>query len=200
MASLPLFLRWSERDPPIQGGHGNARLVGDLRHRQFLDVAGYTALDVVDAELWLGAGGCDSCERGRAGSIGAFEHVDPLHLGEQAEHRHADPAHGIVGRGVDDERVVEGADPDAALGELVEEVERLPQVPYETIEFGHHQDVAAARVRQQLSEPGAIGVLAGLLVGPDLVDAGLLWAVELGVERGDVPRESGVVGGLFVLC
>src|SRR5699024_12254946 len=96
--------------------------------------------------------------------------------------RSAEAAQRVVGRGVDYRGVVEGADRDSALGQLVEEVQGLAQVPAESVELGDHDAVPTARVVQELGEAGPVGVLARFLVRPDLLDAGVMEPVELGIQ------------------
>jgi len=87
-------------------------------------------------------GGCDG-----AGVRGALDRVGALHLTEQGEEGDGELGHRVVGvAGVDLDRVCEVADPDSALSEVVDHVERVADGPAEAIEGVDDDHVALAGV------------------------------------------------------
>jgi len=110
--------------------------------------------------------------------------------------QHGELGHRIGGvRGVDLDRVGEVAHPDAALGELVDEVKGVADGAAEPVQGVHHDHVAVAGVLQRRLQPGPVGRGTGLLVQVDPLrrDPGLMQRVDLPVQvllGGRDPRVS----------
>ncbi len=111
--------------------------------------------------------------------------VGAFHLPEQGEQHDGELGHRI-GRvaGVDPDRVSQVADPDAALGKLVDQVQRVPHGAAQAVQGVHHDHVTGAGVVKQGREPGPVGGGAGLLVQIDPLcrDPGAGQCVDLPVE------------------
>ena len=114
---------------------------------------------------------------------GPFGGVGPLHLREQGQQQERDAGHALAA-GVDRQRVSQRPHPDAAPGEVVDEVEHLAQVAAEPVEGVHHDRVAGPGVAQQLVQAVPVDGGAGLLVGVDplIGDPGSGEGVELAVQ------------------
>jgi hypothetical protein len=114
-------------------------LVGGMRER---------AADLAAVSLGNAAG-----VRGALGGEGA------LHLGEQRQEQERDAAHALVCR-VDRQRVGQGADGNAAPGEVVDEVEDVADVAAEPVQGVHDNHVGCgtplpAPTRRAASRSGA---------------------------------------------
>jgi len=59
------------------------------------------------------------------------------------------------GGGVD--RLLQAAEPDAAVGESGDGVDQVAQRPAEPVQLPHHQGVAGAQLVQELLEGGPVG-------------------------------------------
>ena len=96
---------------------------------------------------------------GQAG-LGALDDQLALELGERGEDAEDQLAGG--GRRVD-RRALAGQDlePDAALGELVDQVDEVAQVAAEPVELPGDQDIALAQRLEAGGEPGPVVALAG---------------------------------------
>jgi len=132
--------------------------------------------------------------RDRPGVRGPLQGVGALHLAEQRQQHDRELRHRVrrVGR-VDPDRVGEVAHPDAALGQLVNEVEGVPNGPAQPVQGVHHDHITVPGVRQCRFEPGPVGRCARLLVQVDPLrrDPGLVQRVDLPVQvllRGRDPR------------
>src|SRR5450755_3242978 len=123
--------------------------------------------------------------RHRARVRSALHRVCPLHLTEQRQQHDRELRHRIlrVAR-VDLDRVSEVPDTNLALGELVDQVQGVPDRPTETVERVHDDHVTLARVRGDVSEPGPVRRRAGLPVDVDPIarDPDLLERVDLPIE------------------
>ena len=96
--------------------------------------------------------------RDGAGVRGSLEHVDAFHLPEQREQHQRQLGH-RVGRvaGVDLDRAGEVTDPDAAFGEVVDQVEGVSDGAAETVQGVHHDHVAVPGVLERSLQPGPVG-------------------------------------------
>jgi hypothetical protein len=98
---------------------------------------------------------------------------------------HSQLAHRVVRvRRVDTDRVREIAEADAALVQVVDQVQGVADGAAESVEGVHHDDIAAAGVAEQGLQSGAVGGGPGLLVHVDvrLLDSGLGEGVDLPIE------------------
>ena len=116
---------------------------------------------------------------------GALDGVGPFHLREQGQQDDRELSHRVAGvRGVDLDRVREVADPDAAVGEVVDQVEGVAHRAPQAVQGVHDDDVALTGVLQHRPEARPVGGRAGLLVQKDLVpcDAGRHERLDLPVK------------------
>jgi hypothetical protein len=147
---------------------------------------------------------------------GAFADEVAFELGEGGEDVEDEFAAG--GGGVD--RLLEAAEPDAAVGEAGDGVDQVPQGAAEAVEFPDDQGVARRRLVQDLLEDGAVaaGAIGGLgehpaaasrREGVDLAlgllvaggDAGTAWAAggfctatfEIGARRPSLPDRANAI-------
>ncbi len=124
-----------------------------------------------------------------AGVGGALSGEGPFHLGEQREQQGGDAAHALVGA-VDGERVGQRADTDAALGQLVHEVQHLAEVTADPVQRVHDDRVPGTRAGQEpvktLTSGGGSGPVVG--VDPPSGDAG-------GGQRVELPLPGPLGGG-----
>jgi hypothetical protein len=119
-----------------------------------------------------------------AGVSGALGGKGPFHLGEQREQQESDAAHALVG-GVDGERIGQRANTDAALGQLVHEVQNLTEVTADPVQSMYNDRVAGTRVGQEPIEAVSVDGGSGSPVDEDPLvrDAGGGQGVELPIER-----------------
>jgi len=132
--------------------------------------------------------------RDRPGVRRPLKGVGALHLSKQRQQHDGEVGHrvAVVG-GVDPDRVGEVAHPDAAPGQLMNEVEGVPDGPPQPVQGVHDDHVTVAGVRQRRVEPRPVSRRAGLLVQVDPLrgDPGLVQRIELPVQvllRGRDPR------------
>ncbi len=128
-----------------------------------------------------------------AGMGGALGGEGAFHLGEQRQQQEGDAAHALAGSG-DGQRVGQRAEADAALVQVVDEVEDLAEVAADPVEGVDDDRVAGPGVGQQLLEAVPLGGGAGFLVGVDALvrDAEVGQGVELAVEGLLGGRDPGV--------
>ena len=81
------------------------------------------------------------------------------------------------GGGVD--RLLEAAEPDAALGQAGDGVDQVAQGAAEAIKLPHHEGVAGAELVQELLEGGAVAAGAAGGLGEHPIAAGALEGVDL---------------------
>jgi hypothetical protein len=101
-------------------------------------------------------------------SGGAFADEAAFELGQGGEHVEDELAAG--GGGVD--RLLQAAEPDAAVGEVGDGVDQVAQGAAEAIKLPHHEGVAGAQLVEQLGEDRAVGGGAAGGLGEDAVAAG----------------------------
>lgn len=86
-----------------------------------------------------------------------------LHLGEQRQEQERDAAHTVVG-GVDGQWVGKRPNSDLLLGQFVNEIEHLAQLPAESVQGVDDHGVAGAGEDQKPIQPVAVDSGAGLFV------------------------------------
>jgi hypothetical protein len=112
--------------------------------------------------------------RGQPGA-GAFADQVALELGQGGEDVEDELAAGSGG--VD--RLLEAAEPDAAVGQAGDGVDQMTQGAAEPIQLPHDQGVAGAELVQQLLEGGAVGAGAAGGLGEHPIAAGRREGVDL---------------------
>ncbi len=103
-----------------------------------------------------------------AGVGGPLEGVGAFHLPEQREQHDGELSQriGWVAR-VDPDRAGQVADPDTALGELVDQVQGVTHRAAQPVQGVHHDHVPRPGVVEQDPQPGPVGGGAGLPVQID---------------------------------
>ena len=131
---------------------------------------------------------CNYLDRARLARMFEFawnHRVRPLRLTEQRQQHDRELRHRIlrIAR-VNLDRVGEVPDTNLALGQLVDQVQGIPDRPTEPVERVHDDHVTLARVRDDLSEPGPVRRRAGLPVDVDPIarDPDPLKRVDLSIE------------------
>jgi hypothetical protein len=90
------------------------------------------------------------------------------HLGEQRQQYHRQLGHRATGvGGVDPDRVGQVAHPDSALGQLVDQVQRVAHGATEPVQGVHHDHIPAAGIVEQCAQSEAVGGRPGVLVDVD---------------------------------
>jgi hypothetical protein len=80
------------------------------------------------------------------------------HLGEQRQQYHRQLGHRATGvGGVDPDRVGQVAHPDSALGQLVDQVQRVAHGATEPVQGVHHDHIPAAGLVEPCAQSGAVG-------------------------------------------
>ncbi len=131
----------------------------------------------------VGRGAAAGSSGGEAG-VGAFLDEVPFELrqrGEDVEHEPATGRGGVDG-------LLQGPEPDAALGESVQLIDEVPDGPTEPVESPDDESVAGAELVEELVELGPVLERPGHGVDEHAVAAS-------GVERVDLQRRVLVCGG-----
>ena len=87
--------------------------------------------------------------------------------------------HELAARGGGVDRLLEAAEPDAAVGQAGDGVDQVPEGAAEAVEFPDDQGVAGAELVQELLEDGAVGAGAAGGLGEHPVAAGRGEGVDL---------------------
>lgn len=164
---------------PVQARARDSGLLHDLGDRVTLvaEVLRIAELGGVDADRPADAPACR--RRDGAGMRRALHRVRAFHLREQRQQHYGELRHRILWAArVDLDRVSEIPHPDPPRREVVDHVQRVADGSAEAIEGVHDDDIALARVRENLSQARPVGRRAGLLVDVDPIarDPGLLEA------------------------
>jgi hypothetical protein len=131
-------------------------------------------------------------------SGGAFADAVAFELGQCGE----DVEDKLAARGGGVDRLLEAAEPDAALSQDGDGVDQMPQGAAEAVQFPDDQGVAGPQLVEELLEGGAVGAGAAGGLGEHPVAAGALEGVDLElwllVGGGDAGVAEQVSHGLTV--
>lgn len=140
-------LRRAGWEMSVQGGAGDAGFLHDLGDgvafvAQVFGVGQFGGVD------HAGSAGPPALAGGDGSGVGgAFDGVGAFHLAEEGEHDHGQLGHRVLGvGGVDPDGVGQVPHADAAVGEVVDEVQGVPHGAAQSVQGVHDDHVPLARL------------------------------------------------------